>query len=182
MELKAGQVAAVLEIDAKQVQNAVNAGYVRSSMKARGRGTLRLYSLEDVVRIKVFNILVDAYGIEKQRAAEMLSRAWPKPFTKKKKVLVIAPKSRSTAGTVDLEPIKLPLDEIIKVTERRIDQVLNNYKERKRGRPEGWRAEMRQSLAEISESLQGISDDQIEKAIQNYRKAKRGSSRNDAQP
>jgi hypothetical protein len=173
MELKAGQVAAVLGIDAKQIQNAVDAGYVRSSMKARGRGTLRLYNLEDVVRIKVFNILVDAYGIEKQRAAEMVSRAWPKPFTKKEKVLVIAPKSRSAAGDLDLAPIKLPFDEIIKSTERRIGQVVRNYKEKRRGRPEGWRVAMRESLEEISESLQGTTDDQARKAIEEYRKAKR---------
>ena len=182
MELKAGQVAAVLGIDAKQIQNAVDAGYVRSSMKAQGRGTLRLYSLEDVVRIKVFSILVDAYGIEKQRAAEMVSRAWPKPFTKRKKVLVIAPKSRSAAGDLDLAPIKLPFDEIIKATERRIDQVVRNYNEKRRGRPEGWRAAMRQSLEEVSEGLQGISDDQVKKAIEGYRKAKRRTSQKDARP
>jgi hypothetical protein len=180
MELKAGQVAAVLGIDPKQVQNAVDAGHVRSSVKARGRGTLRLYSLEDVVRIKVFNILVEDYGIEKRRAAEMVSRAWPKRFTKRKKVLVIAPKSRRTAGALDLEPIKLPLNEIIKATERRLEQVLKTYKERKRGRPEGWRAKMRQSLAEISESLQDVSDDQIKKAIEDYRKVKRGASQKGA--
>jgi hypothetical protein len=173
MELKAGQVAAVLGIDAKQIQNAVDAGYVRSSMKARGRGTLRLYSLEDIVRIKVFNILVDAYGIEKQRAAEMVSRAWPKPFNKRTKVLVIAPKSRSSAADLNLTPIKLPFDEIIKSTERRIGQVVRIYKEKRRGRPEGWRAAMRRSIAEVSEGLQGVSDDQAREAIEGYRQSKR---------
>lgn len=182
MELKAGQVAAVLGIDAKQIQNAVDAGYIRSSMKARGRGSLRLYSLEDVVRIRIFNILVDAYGIEKQRAAEMVSRAWPKPFTKREKVLVIAPKSRLAAGELDLAPIKLPFDEIIKATERRIDQVVRNYKEKRRGRPEGWRAAMRQSIEEVSEGLQGVSDDQARKAIEGYRQAKRRPPRKGSRP
>ena len=46
------------------------------------------------------------------------------------------------------------------------------YKVKKRGRLEGWRTAMRQSLEEISESLQGISDSQIRKAIRDCRGGK----------
>jgi|GEM_PF-2577703 len=173
IELKAGQVAAALGIDAKQIQNATDAGYVRPSVAGQGRGSTRLYSFEDVLRIKILDILVKAYGLELQRAAKMLSRAWPRQFTKRKKVLVITPANGSAGEGVTLEPIRLPLGKIVENTERRIDQVLESYREKKRGRPAGWEQQMRQSLAEVSGHLQNASDDQIRREIESSRTARR---------
>jgi DNA-binding transcriptional MerR regulator len=51
MQLKTGQVAAVLGLTPKQIQNDVDAGYVRPTVAGQGRGSARLYSVEDVVRI-----------------------------------------------------------------------------------------------------------------------------------
>jgi DNA-binding transcriptional MerR regulator len=176
VELKAGQVAAVLGVSPKQIQSAVDAGYVRPSVPGRGRGSVRRYSFEDVVQMMVFDILVNAYGLDKQHAARMLSRAWPQPFTRRKKVLVIAPAAEAIDENIELEPIKLPLGEIISLAEQRIRRILSNYREKKRGRPQGWSRQMYQALAEVSEHLQGVRDNQIQKEMESYRAARRRRS------
>jgi len=53
-------------------------------------------------------------------------------------VLVIKP--GPAVGGVKLEPIKLPLREIAAAAEARIQQVLADYVEKKRGQPAGWSA------------------------------------------
>ena len=82
MRLKTGQVATILNMNPKQLQNDVDAGYVRPLVAGQGRGRVRLYSFENVVQLKVLDILVQAYGLERQRAATMLARAWPSRFPK----------------------------------------------------------------------------------------------------
>jgi DNA-binding transcriptional MerR regulator len=130
-ELKAGQVAAVVGIDARQLQNAVEAGYVRPSVLGRGRGSVRLYSFEDVVRLRVFDILVRAYGMEQERAARMLSSAWPRRLTAGRQTLCIVPTKASSGRGVSLVPITIPLGDIVMETERRIGRVRKSYRERK---------------------------------------------------
>ena len=180
MQLKTGQVAAVLGLTPKQIQNDVDAGYVRPTVAGQGRGSTRLYSVEDVVRIKALEILVQAYGLERQRAATLLARAWPRLSTPSPKVLVLPPAVTSSAEGVDLEPIRLPLGAIVKTTKQRIHRVLAEYREKKRGRPVGWSQQMRQSLAEVSASLQGVSDAQICQEIAAYRATRRTHSKEPA--
>jgi DNA-binding transcriptional MerR regulator len=177
MQLKTGQVAAVLGITPKQIQNDVDAGYVRPTVAGQGRGSTRLFSVEDVVRIKALEILVQAYGLERQRAATLLARAWPRRLTPSTKVLVIPPAVTSSGEGIDLEPIRLPLGAIVKTTTQRIHRVLAEYREKKRGRPVGWSQQMRQSLAEVSASLQGASDAQIRREIAAYRATRRTHSK-----
>jgi hypothetical protein len=43
LQLKTGQVAAVVGIPAKQVQNDVDAGYVQPTVAGQGRGSVRLF-------------------------------------------------------------------------------------------------------------------------------------------
>ncbi len=167
--LKAGQVAAVLNISIKRLQNTVDAGYLRSALTGSGRGSVRQYSFEDVVRMQALEILVTAYGVAAPRAAQMLSDVWPKRF-KRQRVLVIEPKS--TVRGVKLEPIKLPLSEITAAAEARIQQVLADYQEQKRGRPVGWSAKLNKALVEVSEALQDVSDKQIAQEITAYRRAR----------
>jgi hypothetical protein len=50
-------------------------------------------------------------------------------------VLVIRPEPALSG--VKLEPIKSPLSEIVAAAEARIHQVLEDYQEKKRGRPAG---------------------------------------------
>lgn len=69
-----------------------------------------------------------------------------------------------------MEPIKLPLDEIAAAAESRIQQVLVDYGEKKRGRPAGWSAKFTKSLSRVSDALQGVSDEQIEQEIPEYRR------------
>lgn len=136
-ELKSGQVAAVVGIDAKQLQNVVAAGYVRPSVASRGRGSARLYTFEDIVRLRVFYILVRAYGLEQRRAARMLSSAWPRRLTADKQTLVIEPTKASAGRGLTLGPIMIPLAEVMTETERRIERVRKPYHEKKTEAPGG---------------------------------------------
>jgi hypothetical protein len=174
LELKAGQVAAVVGIDSKQLQNAVDAGYVRPSITGRGRGSIHLYNIEDVVRIRVFHILVKAYGVEQGRAARMLRSAWPRRFTARKQILMIVPSKEAADKRITLEPIKIPLAQIVTETTKRISQVQETYIEKKRGRPEGWSKQMQESLAEVSGHLQGVSDDDIMREVASHRASRNG--------
>lgn len=175
LELKAGQVAAVVGIDAKHLQNAVEAGYVRPSVAGRGRGSVRLYTFEDVVRLRVFDILVNAYGLEQGRAARMLSGAWPRRFTAAKRTLVIEPAKAPAGRGLPLDPITIPLADIITETERRIGRVRKTYREKKRGRPAGWSKQMSEALADVSDRLQDVGDEQISSAIAAHRAGKAGA-------
>ncbi len=168
--LKAGQVAAVLNISIKRLQNTVDAGYLHPTLTGSGRGSVRQYSFEDVVRMQALEILMSAYGVAAPRAAQMLSDVWPKRF-KRQRVLVIVP--QVTLRGVKLEPIKLPLGEITAAAEVRIQQVLADYQEQKRGRPVGWSAKFNKALAEVSDALQEISDEQIAQEIAAYRREQR---------
>ena len=62
LTLKAGQVAAALNISTKRLQNTVDAGYLRPARAGRGRGSERRYSFEDVVRMQALEILVKSMG------------------------------------------------------------------------------------------------------------------------
>jgi hypothetical protein len=86
-------------------------------------------------------------------------------------VLVIRPEP--AVGSVKLEPIKLPLSEIVAAAEARIKQVLEDYQEKRRGRPAGWSAKFTKSLSRVSDALQGVSDEQIEQEIAKYRQKRR---------
>lgn len=174
-ELKAGQVAAVVGINAKQLQNVVDAGYVRPTVVGRGRGSVRLYTFEDVVRLRVFDILVRAYGLEQDRAARMLSDAWPRRLTTEKKTLVISPVKAPAGRGLSLEPITIPLSDIVSETERRIVRVRKTYREKKRGRPAGWSKQMHEALSDVSDHLQGVSDEQIRRAVTAHRARKGGA-------
>jgi DNA-binding transcriptional MerR regulator len=176
MQLKTGQVAAVLGLTPKQIQNDVDTGYVRPTVAGQGRGSTRLYSVEDVVRIKVLEILVQAYSLERQRAATLLARAWPRRWPPRATVLEIPLAVTSSGEGIDLEPIRLPLGAIVKITKQRIHRVLEEYREKKRGRPVGWSQQMCHSLAEVSASLQGASDAQIRQEIAAYRATRRTRS------
>ncbi len=180
--LKAGQVAAALDIDAKQLQNAVDAGHVRPVVAGTGRGSTRLYSFETVVQIKVLDILVRAYGLEPSRAAELVKSAWPRLFTKRKQTLVIVPilPGGAMKGGIKLEPIRLPLGHIAEVTEKRINQALATYSEKKRGRPAGWSKQMKETLTEVSEQLQETNDEEIRRQIESYRATKNLRQRSSA--
>src|SRR5205085_8454863 len=171
-ELKAGQVAAVVGIDAKQLQNVVEAGYVRPSVAGRGRGSVRLYTFEDVVRLRVFDILVRSYGLEQGRAARMLSSAWPRRLTAGRQTLVIEPVKAPAGRGLSLEPITIPLADIVTETERRIGRVRKTYREGKRGRPVGWSKRMRDALSNVSGNLQEVSDEQIRRTIAAHRAGK----------
>jgi hypothetical protein len=163
IHLKTGQVAAVLDITPKQLQNDVDAGYVRPLVTAPGRGKVRLYSFENVVQLKVLELLVQAYGLERSRAATMLAQAWPRRLTARAKVLVLPP------ADINLEPIRLPLSTIVAVTTQRLQHVLEAYREKKRGRPVGWPTQMRQTLGTVAEHLRDVSDEQITQEIAAYR-------------
>jgi hypothetical protein len=62
---------------------------------------------------------------------------------------------------------------IAAATEARIQQVLADYVEKKRGRPAGWSAKSTKALSRVSDALQGVSDEQIEQAIAEYRRKRR---------
>ena len=171
LSLKAGQVAAVLNISTKRLQNNVDAGYLRPTKAGRGRGSVRQFSFEDVVRMQALEILVNSYGVAAPRAARMLAEVWPRRFSGRERLLVIRP--AATLRGVKLEPIKLPLGEIAAAAGARIRKVLANYCEKKRGRPVGWSAKFTRSLADVSGALQGVSDDEIEKEITDYRCGRR---------
>ncbi|MFN0121484.1 MAG: MerR family transcriptional regulator [Blastocatellia bacterium] len=174
VELKSGQIAAILGIDPKQIQNTVEAGYVQPAAPSRGRGQLRLYSFENLVQFRVLHTLVQAYGLEKQRAAQMLAQAWPRPFSARVRTLTLAPVTMDRDHEVRLEPIRLPLREIAADTERRVALVLQNYEEKKRGRPAGWAREMRAAVNEVADHLQGVDDEAIHRAIAGARAVRRG--------
>jgi len=171
LTLKAGQVAAVLNISTKRLQNTVDAGYLRPTSAGRGRGSERRYSFEDVVRMQTLEILVNSYGLATPRAARMLSEVWPRRFSTRRRVLEIRPEP--TVRGVKLEPIKLPLGEIAATAEARIQQVLADYGEKKRGRPAGWSAKFTGTLSRVSDALQGVTDEQVEQEIAEYRRARR---------
>jgi hypothetical protein len=86
-------------------------------------------------------------------------------------VLVIRPEP--AVGGVKLEPIKLPLSEIVASAEARVQQVLEDYQEKKRGRPAGWPVKFTKALSRVSDALQGVSDEQIEQEIAKYRQKRR---------
>lgn len=173
LQLKTGQVAAVVGIPAKQVQNDVDAGYVQPTVAGQGRGSVRLFSLENVVRLTVLDLLVQAYGLDRQRAAAMLAHVWPSHLTTRVKILQIPPVQTTRNADLPLEPIRLPLGAIIEATEKRITQVLATYGEKKRGRPAGWSQRMHQALADVSAPLQQVSDAQLQEAIAACRATRR---------
>jgi hypothetical protein len=160
------------EILAKdRLQNTVDAGYLRPALAGRGRGSERRYSFEDVVRMQALEILVNSYGLSAPRAAGILSDVWPRRFSRRPSVLVIRPEP--TLRGVKLEPIKLPLDEIAAAAEARIQQVLADYGEKKRGRPASWSVRFTRSLSRVSDVLQDVSDERIEGDIAKYRRERR---------
>ena len=173
LQLKTGQVAAVVGISSKQVQNDVDAGYVQPTVAGQGRGSVRLFSIENVVHLTVLELLVQAYGLERQRAAAMLADVWPLRLTNRVKVLQIPPAPTTRSAEIPLEPIRLPLGAIIAATEQRITQVLATYGEKKRGRPAGWSQHMHQALADVSAPLQQVSDAQLQEAIAASRATRR---------
>ena len=173
VQLKIGQVAAVVGIPSKQLQNDVDAGYVRPAVGGQGRGSVRLFSVDNVVQLTVLALLVQAYGLERRRAATMLAHVWPPRLTKHHKVLLIPPAPTARSTGLALEPIRLPLRAIMEATEQRIAQVLATYREKRRGRPAGWAQQMRQALADLSEPLQQVNDKQIQHTIAAYRAARR---------
>jgi hypothetical protein len=175
LTLKAGQVAAVLNITTKRLQNTVDAGYLSPMSAGRGRGSERRYSFEDVVRMQALEILVNSYGLVAPRAARMLSEVWPRRFSPQRRVLVIRP--QPTVRGVKLEPIKLPLSEIAATAEARIQQVLADYQEKKRGRPAGWSAKFTGALSQVSDALQGVTDEQVEQEIAKYRQERRAGKK-----
>ncbi len=171
LTLKAGQVAAALNISTKRLQNTVDAGYLRPTLAGRGRGSERRYSFEDVVRLQALEILVNSYGLSAPRAARMLSDVWPRRFSRRPRVLVIKPEP--AVGGVKLEPIKLPLSEMVATAKARVQKVLKDYQEKRRGRPAGWSAKFTKALSRVSDALQGVSDEQIEREIAEYRRKRR---------
>ena len=173
--LKAGQVAAVLNISTKRLQNTVDAGYLRPTQVGRGRGSERRFSFEDVVQMQALEILVTSYGLAAPRAAQMLAEVWPRRFRPRGRVLVLRP--MPAVRGIKLEPIKLPLGEIAAAAEARIQQVLADYQEKKRGRPAGWSANFTGALAEVSDALQATSDEQIEREIASYRRERRARNK-----
>src|SRR5690606_34721602 len=116
-------------ISTKRLQNTVDAGYLRPTLAGRGRGSERRYSFEDVVRLQALEILVNSYGLSAPRAARMLSDVWPRRFSRRPRVLVIKPEP--AVGGVKLEPIKLPLSEMVATAEARIQKVLKDYQEKR---------------------------------------------------
>jgi hypothetical protein len=118
--------------------------------------------------LQALEILVNSYGLAAPRAARMLSEVWPRRFSRRQRVLVIRPES--TLRGVKLEPIKLPLSETAATAEACIQQVLGNYREKKRGRPAGWSATFTKALSEVSDALQGVNDEQIGQEIAKYRR------------
>ena len=174
LTLKAGQVAAVLNISTKRLQNIVDAGYLRLALAGRGRGNVRQYNLEDVVHIQALEILINAYGVAAPRAARMLAEVWPRRF-KRQRVLVIEPKS--TVRGIKLEPIKVPLSEIAAAAEARIQQVLPGYREGKRGRPTGWPVKFKKALARVSDALQDVSDEWLAREVADYRRERRAGKK-----
>lgn len=175
LTLKAGQVAAVLNISTKRLQNTVDAGHLRPLRAGSGRGSERRYSFEDVVRMQALEILISSYGLAAPRAARMLEEVWPRRFSLRRRVLVIRPEPAMPG--VRLEPIKLPIGEIAAVAQSRIEQVLADYQEKKRGRPAGWSAKFTGALSQVSEALQGVSDEQIEQEIADHRRRRRAGKK-----
>lgn len=171
LTLKAGQVAAVLNISTKRLQNTVDAGYLRPAQAGGGRGSERRYSFEDVVQMQALEILVSSYGLAASRAAQMLADVWPHRVSSRSRPLMLRPVP--VMKGIKLEPIKLPLGEIAAAAEARIQQVLTGYQEKKRGRPVGWSAKFTESLTQVSDALQNTNDEQIECEIANYRRERR---------
>lgn len=176
IELKSGQIAAILGLDLKQIQNTVDAGYIRPAIKAHGRGQLRLYSFEKLIQFKVLHTLVQAYGLEKQAAAKMLKRAWPRPFTPQVKTLELRPVPASQDRHLPLEPIRVPLGDIIASTQARAEKTLRQYQEKKRGRPVGWKKEITAALEEVSVALQEVDDTALQQAILATRAARKAGA------
>lgn len=175
LTLKAGQVAAVLNISTKRLQNTVEAGHLRPMRAGSGRGSERRFSFEDVVRMQALEILVNSYGLAAPRAARMLAEVWPRRFNRRRRVLVIRPEP--VGQGIKLEPIKLPIGEIAAVAQARIEQVLADYQEKKRGRPAGWSAKFTGALSQVSEALQDVSDEQVEQEIADYRRTRRAGEK-----
>jgi DNA-binding transcriptional MerR regulator len=84
--LKAGQVAAVLNLTTKRLQNTVDAGYLRPAQAGQGRGSERRYSFEDVVQMQSLEILISSHGLAASRAAQMLTEVWPRRFSSRPRV------------------------------------------------------------------------------------------------
>lgn len=169
--LKAGQVAAVLNISTKRLQNTVDAGYLRPAQAGQGRGSERRYSFEDVVQMQTLEILISSYGLAAARAAQMLTEVWPRRFSSRVRILVIRP-TPAVKG-IKLEPIKLPLGEIAAAAEARIQEVLKGYQEKKRGRPVGWSAKFTEAFTQVADALQDTSEEEIDRTIASYRRARR---------
>ena len=73
LHLKAGQVAAVVGMPPTQLQNDVDAGYVRPAVVGQGRGSVHLFSVENVVQLTVLEILVHAYGLDLEATEQRIS-------------------------------------------------------------------------------------------------------------
>jgi hypothetical protein len=99
----------------------------------------------------------------------MLSSAWPRRLTTNKQTLVIAPTKASADRGLHLEPITIPLADIMTETERRISHVCKTYREKRRGRPAGWSKGMIGGLSEVSVYLQDVDDEQIRRSIAAHR-------------
>jgi DNA-binding transcriptional MerR regulator len=165
VKLKAGQVAAVLQVKPKQLQNIVDAGYVRPSVPEKGRGSIRLYNFDDVVRLRLFDILIESYGLERARASRFVRKFRPGGEAMRKRYLEIEPSAGRVVRDVTLPPIRLPLAEIVSDLRGRVNRVMETYSEGKRGRPAGWSKQMKQVLLEASDCLQDVTDEDIEKAV-----------------
>lgn len=171
MTLKTGQVVAALGLSPKYLQNLIEAGYVRPAVAGPGKGSARRFSLADVVYVQAFEILVRGYGLEQKRAAQMLGAAWPEEAWANTRELTIMPAANGLQVT--LSPIRLPLARIVRETTAQVERVRETYQEKKRGRPAGWRREMRAALGKVAESLQEVSEEDLQQAIAAARSRRR---------
>ena len=171
LSLKTGQVVAALGLSSKYLQNLVEAGYVRPAVGGPGKGSARRFTFADVVFVQAFDILVRGYGLEQKRAAQMLGAAWPEREWEQTRELTLMP--AASGMKVTLAPIRLPLARIARETAAKVERVRETYQEKKRGRPEGWRREMRSALGVVAEALQEASEEDLRQAIAAARSRRR---------
>ena len=169
VELKLKQASAVLGLPAKELQNFVQFGVIRP----KRRGGMYLFDTNALYEAQVAEYFKSVLGTRTERLAQFVGAF----STYLKSQPAIVPDfiifKTETPSPISLLEIKLPLKELTKLIETRLQRV-GLYKDLPRGRKRaGWKQQFLETLQEAAKDLGDVSPEEINQTIRQHRKGRK---------
>jgi hypothetical protein len=167
--LKLKQASAVLETTPKELQNLVQFGVVKPTLRAG----LYVFDANALYAAKVALFLKKALGTNTELLSEFtgaLSERLPSVAEGKKDAVVF--RSRPSPGTIAVE-VKVPFRALAQQVEERV-RLVGLFKDLPRGRKRrGWKSGFLATLKEAAQDMGEVSQEEIRKAIREHRNQKK---------